>query len=119
MCEVIFLPILPVRLSFALPRIGETVGAGLDDARDALAETIADVSEPRFAALIFDAVVQEGSYREVLVPAIFKNGRGNGKKMRDIGCRCALAYLTAVDVCCLEECAIESVGEHGCFAHFF
>jgi hypothetical protein len=57
-------------LGLALPfrSVGEAIGAGLDDLRHVFTKPIVDILEPRLAALIFDAVVQQSSDSEIFVP---------------------------------------------------
>jgi len=57
-------------LLLPFPRIGETIRAGFDDPRYALAEPIPNILQSRLAALIFNAIVQECRNSEVLVAAI-------------------------------------------------
>jgi len=57
-------------LALPFPRIGETIRAGFHDPRDALAEPVANIIQPRLAALIFNAILQKCRNGEVFVAAI-------------------------------------------------
>jgi hypothetical protein len=70
---------LPTRLAFPFRGVGKTIRASLDDPGHALAEAVANVLEPRCAALIFGAVVQERRNSEVFVTAVLQNRRGHSQ----------------------------------------
>src|SRR5262245_28377091 len=83
-CARYFLPSLPIRLSFAFGCIGKAVRARRHHARYTIPESVADILQPCLAALIFDAVVEEGGNGEVFVAAVLQDGRGDRQKVRDI-----------------------------------
>ena len=70
MREISFLSLLPMCLALPFPRIGETIRAGFHDPRHALAEPVANIIQPRLAALIFNAIVQKCRNGEVFVAAV-------------------------------------------------
>jgi len=47
--------------------------------RDALAEPVANIIQPRLAALIFNAIVQKCRNGEVFVATVLQNCRGDGQ----------------------------------------
>ena len=77
--------LLPVRLSLAFGGVGKAVRARRHNSGDAIAEPVADILQPRLAALILHAIVQQGGDRKVLIAAILENGGRDGKEMRNIG----------------------------------
>jgi hypothetical protein len=58
-------------LLLAFRRIGETIRAGFHDPRYVLAEAVPNITQPRLAALIFNAIVQKRRNGEVFVAAVF------------------------------------------------
>ena len=59
-----------IGLGLAFSSVCQTIGAAFYDPRHAFAKAIADIIEPRLAALIFNAIVQKRRDGEVLVTAI-------------------------------------------------
>ena len=85
MREIGFLAFLPVGLALPLSRVGEAIGAGLDDFRYPFTEPVTDILKPCLAALIFDAVVEQCCNSEIFVPAVFQNRRCTASKWATYG----------------------------------
>src|SRR6516164_551702 len=106
-------------MCLALPfsRIGETIRAGFDDPRYALAEPVPKIIQPRLAALIFNAIVQKCRNSEVFVAAVLQNCRSHGQQMSHVRGVGSFTDLSPVNVSCVEESAIKAIGQHSCLSH--
>jgi hypothetical protein len=82
-------------------RLTHAVAAGLDDARDALAELLADAVQSRAPSLVLGGVVQERADRLVLRPARLDDDRGDAEQVPEVRDLRALARLSGVE---LERC---------------
>ena len=90
--DVGFLALAPFRFRFD-PRV-RAVG---DDRRHGIAEALPNFLEDRFAALVFDRIVEEGGDSLILVAAVLEDECGDGEQVGNVGDIRALSTLLAVE----------------------
>src|SRR5262249_29899142 len=105
-------------LALPSPRIGQTIRAGFDDPRHALAEPVANIIQPRLPTLIFNAIVQKCRNGDIFVAAILQNRRSHGQQMSHVRSASSFTDLSPVHVGCVEESAIKAVGQYSCLGQW-
>src|SRR5208283_5490223 len=110
MLDVGLLPLTPLWLDLSSRRIRQAIGAGFNDACDAVAEAISHILQPPASALVLGAVVQKARDREVVVAAIFQYRRGDRQKVGDVGRGRSFPELSSMHLRCVNEGAFKTVG---------
>lgn len=95
--------------------LGVSIRAAIDDVRDARAEFLANLAEPRQAALVFHRVVKERGDGHFFVAAVFDDNRCNAQKVADIRASRAFADLARVK----ERGIAKRFNERFCDERFF
>src|SRR5207302_3984616 len=88
------------------------IRAAIDDARDALAEFVADFVEAREAALVFDRVMQQRGDDFVFAAAVLNDDSRNTKQVADVGLAFAFSALVQMKFRRVTKRFHKTVGEH-------
>ena len=111
MREVGFLTLLPGALRSPFPVSARLSEHASTIRATRLAEAIANILEPRLAALIFSAIMQERCNGEVFVTAVLYNRRSHRQQMGHVRDAGSFADLSAMNMGRIKKCAIKAVGQ--------
>ena len=117
MREIGLFPLLPVRLSLALSRVSKAVRACRHHSGHVITKPIADILQPRLAALILDAVMKKRRDGQVFVPTVLQDSRRHRQQMSNVRCRCSLADLSPMNMRRVYKRAIKSICQDGRTVH--
>jgi hypothetical protein len=91
-------------------RVFERISAAGDDVCDGVAESLTDVFQSLFAALVFGTVVQERGDRFIFIAAGLHDDARNCKEVRDVWNLCPFARLRGVKGRCIRERIVKPLG---------